>query len=65
MDAEDRADDFVPAGLAAMGIEADETELQVIAAVHSIFWPPVRELIALDTGEVEPESAPDFSKAPE
>jgi hypothetical protein len=65
MDAADRAEDFVSAELAAMGIEADETELQVIAGVHSVFWPPIRELIALDTAGVEPETRSDFSKPPE
>jgi hypothetical protein len=58
------ADDFIPAGLASMGIEADEVDLAVIAAVHSLLWPPVLELLALDTGELEPERFPDLSKAP-
>jgi hypothetical protein len=65
MDAADRAEDFVPAGLAALGIEADESELQLIAGVHSLFWPRIRELIALDTGGVQPEARPDFSKPPQ
>jgi hypothetical protein len=64
MDGAVSADDFIPAGLAAMGIEADETDLAVIAAVHGIFWPPILELLALDTGEAEPERFPDLSKAP-
>jgi hypothetical protein len=58
------AGDFIPAGLASMGIEADETDLAVIAAVHSFFWPPILELLALDTSAVEPERRPDLSKAP-
>jgi hypothetical protein len=57
-------DDFIPAGLASLGIEADEVDLAVIAAVHGIFWPPILELLALDTGELEPERFPDLSKAP-
>lgn len=60
-----KAEDFVPAGLASMGIEADEVDLAVIAAVHAIFWPPILELLSLDTGELEPEPFPDLSKAPE
>jgi hypothetical protein len=59
------ADEFIPAGLAALGIEADEVDLAVIAAVHAFFWPPTLELLALDTSEVEPERFPDFSQAPQ
>jgi hypothetical protein len=59
------ADDFIPAGLASMGIEVDEVDLAVIAAVHSILWPPILELLSLDTGELEPERLPDLSKAPQ
>lgn len=59
-----KAEDFVPAGLASLGIEADEVDLAVIAAVHGIFWPPIRELLALDTSRVEPERFPDLSKGP-
>ena len=59
-----KGEDFVPAGLASMGIEADEVDLAVIAAVHGIFWPPILELLALDTGELEPERFPDLSKGP-
>jgi len=56
---------FIPAGLAALGIEADETELAVMAAVHGLIWPPLSELLALDTAHVEPERCPDLSRAPE
>jgi hypothetical protein len=59
------ADEFIPAGLAALGIEADETDLAVMAAVHGIFWPPTLELLALDTEGVEPERFADMSKPPE
>jgi hypothetical protein len=59
------ADGFIPAGLAAFGIEADEVDLAVMNAVHQLFWPPTLELLALDTEDVEPERCPDLSKAPE
>jgi hypothetical protein len=59
------ADGFIPAGLAALGIEADEVDLAVMGAVHGLLWQPLQELLALDTGEVEPERCPDLSKAPE
>ncbi|HYG97441.1 MAG TPA: hypothetical protein VD741_10090 [Solirubrobacterales bacterium] len=58
------ADDFIPAGLAAYGIEADEIELAVIQAAHQTFWPPILELLALDTSGIPAERAPDLSQAP-
>jgi hypothetical protein len=58
------ADELIPAGLALLGIEADEVDLAVIAAVHGFLWPPILELLALDTSEVEPERCPDLSQAP-
>lgn len=59
------ADQFIPAGLASLGIEADEVDLAVISAVHRLLWPPILDLLALDTGETAPERSPDLSKAPE
>ena len=64
MDATDRAEDFIPAGLASLGIEADEVDMAVMSAAHQMFWPPIRELLALDTSEVEPERRADLSRAP-
>lgn len=64
MDAADRSEDFIPAGLAVLGIEADETELAVMGAMHQLLWPAIGELLALDLGEVEPELHPDLSRAP-
>lgn len=64
MEASERTDDFIPAGLASLGIEADEIDLAVMAAVHQLFWPPILELLALDTSEVVPERNPDLSQAP-
>jgi hypothetical protein len=65
MEATDRAEDFVPAGLASFGIEADEIELAVATAAHRMFWPAILDLISLDLGELEPERNPDLSRAPE
>jgi hypothetical protein len=65
MEASNRADDFAPAGLASLGIEADEVELAVIGAAHQLFWPGIRELLRLDTSGVEAERCPDLSKPPE
>jgi hypothetical protein len=64
MDGSARSEDFVPAGLASMGIEADETDRAVMAAIHQLFWPPILELLSLDTSEVEPEIDVDLSRAP-
>jgi hypothetical protein len=58
-------DEFIPAGLASLGIEADEVDLAVMNAVHGLLWPPLRELLALDTETVAPERFADMSKAPE
>jgi hypothetical protein len=59
-----RAEDFIAAGLASLGIEADEVELAVMAAAHALFWPEILDLLALEIGEVSPERGPDLSKAP-
>jgi hypothetical protein len=64
MEASDSAGDFIPAALAAFGVEADEIELAVMGAAHDVFWPPILELLALDTSGVAPEPALDLSQAP-
>lgn len=58
------ADDFIAAGMASLGIEADEVELAVMGAAHAMFWPGILELLARDLGEVEPEPGFDPSRAP-
>lgn len=64
MEASNRADEFIPAGLASLGIEADEIELAVIGAAHAVFWPPILELLEFDTGDAAPEPGADLSRAP-
>ncbi|HEX5983503.1 MAG TPA: hypothetical protein VFY69_04785 [Solirubrobacterales bacterium] len=64
MEASSQQDDFIQAGLAAYGIEADEIELAVIRAAHEMFWPPILELLGMDTSAVEAEPGPDLSEAP-
>jgi hypothetical protein len=59
------ADDFIPAGLASLGIEADEIDLAVMAAFHQLLWPPLLELLSLDTEGLETERCPDLSKPPQ
>jgi hypothetical protein len=65
MDDSNRAADFVPAGLASLGIEADEIELAVIGAAKELFWPPIVELLSLDTSAVVPNRCEDLSRSPE
>jgi hypothetical protein len=65
MESADRAEQFIPAGLASLGIEADEIDLAVMNAAHQMFWPGIRDLLALDLGELAPEPDPDLSRAPE
>jgi len=64
MEARDRADDFIPAGLASLGLEADEVDLAVMGAAHQLFWPAILSLFELDTGDAGPERGPDLSRAP-
>jgi hypothetical protein len=64
MDGTAPADEFIPAGLASLGIEADEIDLAVMGAVHGLLWTPLLELLALDTEGADPERCPDLSKAP-
>jgi hypothetical protein len=59
-----RADDFVPAGLASYGIEADEIELAVIGAAHAMFWPAILDFLALDAAGAAPEPRADLSLPP-
>jgi hypothetical protein len=64
MEASESFEGYVPAGLASLGIEADEDELAVMRAAHEIYGPAFRRLLAADLGAVPPEDAPDMSRAP-
>lgn len=64
MEASESFDEFVPAGLASLGIEADEAELRVMRAAHRLYWPAIAGLLALDLGAVEAEPAADLSEPP-
>lgn len=64
METSDHADDFIPGALAAYGVEADEIELAVMKAAHETLWPPILELLELDTSDVADERNLDLSKAP-
>jgi hypothetical protein len=65
MEASNNPDDFIAAALAAFGVEADEIELAVMRAAHETFWPPILELLSIDTGGVAPDPDPDLSQAPQ
>lgn len=64
MEDANRAEDFVPVGLAALGVKADEVELAVIGAAHAMFWPAILEVLAFDTGDLAPETDLDLSQPP-
>lgn len=64
MDPAPTFDDFVPQGLAALGVRAGEDELAVMRATHELFWPAFTGLLELDLTGVEPEDRPDLSRAP-
>ncbi|HET9197991.1 MAG TPA: hypothetical protein VFN92_07050 [Solirubrobacterales bacterium] len=64
MEASEHTDDFIPAALAAYGIEVDEIELAVVRIAHQTLWPPILELLDLDTSAVPLERDPDLSQAP-
>jgi hypothetical protein len=64
MEVPNRADEFIPAGLASFGIEADEIELAVIGVAHGMFWPAILELLELDAGDAASERNPDLSAPP-
>ena len=58
-------DDFVPAGLASLGIEADEIDLAVIRGAHELYWPAMRALLEADLSAVAPEPGAEMSRGPE
>jgi hypothetical protein len=64
MEASNRSDDVIAAGLDSFGVEADEVEMAVIGAARELFWPAILELLELDTSAVSPEAAADLSRAP-
>jgi hypothetical protein len=64
MEISNRVDEFIPAGLASFGIEADDVDLAVIGAAHAMFWPAILDLLELDASAVAPERAPDLSRPP-
>ena len=64
MQAPDAFEEFVPAGLASLGIEADERELAVMRAAHAVYWPAIGALLSLDLGAVPLERDQDLSRAP-
>ena len=55
---------YLQAALEIYGIEADEVERAVIAGVWEIYEPGMKELREADLSAVEPEIAPDLSRAP-
>jgi hypothetical protein len=58
-------DQFIPAGLASLGIEADDVDLAVMNAAHQMFWPAILDLLSRELADVGPERNPDMSRPPE
>ena len=54
---------YLDGALATFGIEADQTERAVMAAVWGIWEPGLRELLERDLGDAY-EDHPDLSQAP-
>ena len=63
MEASDSFESFVPAWLASLGVEADETDLAVMAGAHTLFWPAIVELFTANFPAF-PEPGQDLSRAP-
>lgn len=57
-------DSFVPAGLTAIGVEADDVELAIMAVAHGLYWPGLLALLEADLSAVVPEPGPDLSGPP-
>jgi hypothetical protein len=55
---------YMDHALELLGIEADETERMVMAAVWALYEPGMEVLRDADLDEVEPEHRLDLSKAP-
>jgi hypothetical protein len=64
MEASGSFESFVPAGLASLGVEADETDLALMTGAHAIYWPAIQALMEAPIGAI-PEPHPDLSQAPE
>jgi hypothetical protein len=64
MEASSSFEDYVPGGLASLGIEVDEVDLAVIRVAHGIWWPALQGLLEADLSEVELEPGLDLSQAP-
>jgi hypothetical protein len=58
-------EDYVPGGLAALGIELDEVDLAVLSVAHGVWWPQVQQLLETDFSEVRVEPRLDLSQSPQ
>ncbi len=52
------------AALAALGVEADATDLAVIGGAQGLFGAAIRALLELDIGPEPAERDPDLSRPP-
>jgi hypothetical protein len=64
MQGNDGLQSFLAGGFELAGIEADETELAVMAVAESIYRPHIEALLEADLDDVAPEPEIDLSQPP-
>jgi hypothetical protein len=64
MQGNDGLQSFLAGGFERAGIEADETELAVMAVAESIYRPRIQALLEADLDDVAPEPGIDLSQPP-
>jgi hypothetical protein len=65
MEASSSFEEYVPGGLASLGLEVDEVDLAVLRVAHGIWWPTIRALLDTDLSAVELETDLDLSRGPQ
>ena len=64
MEGEETFDTYIDAGLASLGIDADEIELAVMRAARQTYKSETDALWTADLKRVRPEADQDLSRAP-
>ena len=60
----DAFDQYARGGLQWMGLDADETDLQIMRYIDQVFGPELQALMAEDWNAIWPETDLDPSRAP-
>jgi len=61
----DAFEQWVHGGLAQIGLDADEADVQIMRYVNDLFGPELQALMAADLHNVMPEHGQDLSRAPQ